>query len=215
MITTAMPVLVTASAELNEKTTDASGKRVSYFNSAVSHLLSQFKWAWARKKGTITITSDTEYDLTALFPDYNSSWGIHSVEGADGKPLSSLDYTERKNFTSPYMSISPDNKSLVLTSTFTIGTVLTVWYYAKCIKVSDPSTTLSLPIPEQMEEALAIYVKYKTHTGKRQRYDARNALLDFKEKLDQLRLQEASNKIQSRPKIVPNFAQQVGLRRRY
>jgi len=56
---------------------------------------------------------------------------------------------------------------------------------------------------------------YKVHTAKRQRYDARNSLADFKEKIDGLRPQEASNKALNAPKTVPTVMQYYGIRRNY
>lgn len=215
MITTAEPVLEKVSSELNEQTDDFSEKRIRYFNTSVKHILSLYKWAWSRKKTTITLTSSTEYDLTTLISDYNVSWGLHSVEDANGKTIGSIDFSERKEFSSAYMTLTPDNKKLVLTTGFSAGTVLTIWYYAEHQDVAAHTSTLNISIPYSVEEALLLYIQYKVHKGKRQRYDWRNALLDFKEQIDQLRLQEASNKARNKPRIVPNFRAQFGLTRKY
>jgi len=53
--------------------------------------------------------------------------------------------------------------------------------------------------------AICLLMKAMVHGAKRQRYDERNALVDYKEEIEELVLQDASNKIKDLPQNVPTI----------
>lgn len=191
LITTAEPILIKASARLNEATVVATTNRLSYFNQAVDQVISYSKWPWAKKKGVITLTlNQTEVDLDSEFSDYNPSWGLDDAESDEDNAIKT--------------SLSKDNETLNILQNVAAGDQLTLWYYQSHIDVSDKTTVLNIGIPKDVARAVVLYIKHLVHDGKRQRNDARNAILDYQEVMEELVMQGASKKSASKPKRIPH-----------
>jgi hypothetical protein len=189
LITTAEPILKKASARLNEKTVVTDSNRLSFFNQAADHVVGYSKWDWAKKEATITLTlNQTTVDLEAEISDYNSMWGLSDEES---------DYDD-----SIKISLSRDNKTLSILQDVAAGTELKVWYYQSHVDVTSATATLNIPFPKEMTTALVLYIKHLVHDGKRQRNDARNAILDYQEVMEELVVQGASKKSSSKPKQI-------------
>ncbi len=200
LITTALPILTKVSARLNEKTVETGSQRLSFFNQAADHVVGYTKWDWAKKKVTLTLTSNqTEVDLESVISDYNSMWGLSDDES---------DYDD-----SVKISLSRDNKTLNILQDVVAGTQLVLWYYQSHVDVISATADLNVPLPKEMTTALVLYIKHLVHDAKRQRNDARNAILDYQEVMEELVVQGASKKSSSKPKQIPHPLS--GFRRTY
>ncbi len=218
MVTSAAPVLTEVSQILNESTTDTGTKRLGYFNRSVKKVLSMKKWGFEKRKRTLTLTAGVQtYDLTAQFSDFNTLKGIISV-WVGGKKIDSIDYDEKADVSAPATQkfyLEPGNETLGFRKTIVGNETIEVWYYANHTNISTSAEVLTFDIPDEMVLAIAIYIKFLVHDGKRQRFDARNALLDFKEEIDNLRPMAATKKIKDRPRTVGNIFKYNRVRRVY
>jgi len=214
MITTPERVLDALSRRLNESTTDTSAIRVGIFNDALHHILSQYKMEWARKLSNLSVTVGTqEYDLTSEISDYDPTWGIYSVEV--GGQVFPVEYEDRTFFVSQHFTLEPNKKKIIFTKDFEEDTTVPIWYYARHTDVSTYQTTLSISLPESILNPLVLYMKHLVHDGKRQRNDARNAILDFAEVMEQVALQNASSKAKNQTTVRRNPLQFAGFKRTY
>lgn len=217
MITTPEPVLQETSNMLNESTTDTSAKRVSYFNRSVRKVISMRKWSWAKKKHDLAVSAGVqEYDLTSVISDYNIQWGIYEV-WVGGKKIDPVNYDRRDNIAASdaRFYLTPDNKKLGFTKTIDGTEDIDVWYYQVHVNAANHQASLNIPLPEDIQIAVALYIKHLVHEGKRQRYDSRNAILDFQQVIEELVLQDASNKAKDLPKTVPTVFTYARVRRIY
>lgn len=214
MITTMLPILQALSRKLKEETTDTSSLRIGYGNDTCKHILSLYKFGWSRKKLNLTVVAaDQEYDLTVETTDYSPSRGIYEVYLA-GIQIFPCDYNNKENESNRFY-LTPDNKSIGFTDALDGTEDIDIWYYPEFVGVADTSSTFNVGFPDSLLEALAFYSKALVHGGKRQRFDERNALLDFKNEVDKIIPQEGSAKIKDRPKKVPNFMGYSGFKRTY
>lgn len=214
MITTPQKVLDAVSRRLNEAETDTSAKRLGIFNDAMHHILSMYKWEWARKLHSLAVTAgDEDYILTSVITDYDPTWGVYSVEVAG--QVFPVEYDDRSFFLSQHFTLEPDMKTMVFTKAFDANTTVPVWYYARHIDVDDPADVLNIPIPEAALTAVVLYMKHLIHDGKRQRNDARNAIIDFQEVIEDLALKNASSKARNQPRVRRNPLQFAGFQRKY
>lgn len=189
LITTAEPILKRVSARLNEKSVVIDTNRLSFFNQAADHVIGYSKWDWAKNQATIVLTENqTTVDLETAISDYNSMWGL-----ADDQS----DYDD-----SISISLSEDNKTLNILQDVAAGTELKLWYYQSHTDVTSATAELLVPFPKEMITALVLYIKHLVHDGKRQRNDARNAILDYQEVMEELVVQGASKKSSSKPKQI-------------
>lgn len=215
MITTAQPILdETSLVLLKETTADYSAARLTAFKTALNKFLTEYKWPWARLYIDIDLTSPTTtYDLSAL-DTYSPSWGIDEVE-IGSKPMIPADYNLRdQTYDTVRFYMSRDDMTINFTGTPT--STVRVWYYG--VQGSVPASqeeALDIKIPEHVAHALALLTQHFVHLGKRQRLDARNALLDYQQEVNNLRPQSASNKARQGPKIIPPVMSYSGFRRRY
>lgn len=218
MITTPAAFLTETSNMLNESTVDNGTKRISYFNRSVRKVLSMKKWGFEKKKGTLTLSAGVQtYSLTTLFSDYNPLKGIVSV-WVNGQKIDSVDYDEKADITSPATQkcyLEPDNETIGFRKEIDGTEVIEVLYYANHTAVTASTETLAFDIPDEMILPIALYMKHLVHESKRQRYDSRNALIDFKEEIDNLRPMAASKKMKDRPRVVSNIFRYNRVRRSY
>ncbi len=205
MITTAQPVLAETSQILNESSTDTSSKRIGYFNRSVKKVFGVGKWPWRKKKGTLDTDNEVqEYVLTTEFSDYDVQGGIISV-WVGGIKILPIDYDRKADVDNPATQkfyLTPDNRSIGFIKTFDGTEDVEIWYFALHTYISSAGESLTVTLPDDISTAIALYMKFLVHDGKRQRYDARNALLDFKEEIDTLRPKIMSSKIKDAPKTV-------------
>lgn len=175
MITTPRPILELTSTLLKENNPDLSFNRVVLFRTAVNKLLSEHKMKFARKSYNINVPPNTQsltFDLLTI-ADFDPHFGVDAIT-PDGM---------RYELT--------NNTMLKVTGVNTnLPTVITVFYYA-IIPTTFTSAEQVLPfsIPDKAALAIALLIKSYVHDSKRQRLDARNALLDYKEEIGNLRLQ--------------------------
>lgn len=218
MITTPAPVLSELSGMLNESTTDTSSKRLGYFNRSVRKVLSVKKWGFEKRTRTLTLVAEIQtYDLTAQFIDYNPIKGIISV-WVNGAKIDSIDYDEKADVATPASQkfyLDPDNQTIGFRKTIAGDEEIKVIYYANHTYVTAQGETLTFDIPDDMILPIALYMKHLVHEGKRQRYDSRNALIDFKEEIDSLRPMAGSKKIKDRPRTVGNIFRYNRVKRSY
>jgi hypothetical protein len=216
MITTPQEFLDETSAMLKEATTDVSNTRLRYFYRAARKVLSMAKFASTRKPFTLALTAGVqEYDLSLLISDFNPLWGIYEVY-VNSEKIDPVDYPTRSQFSSSTRYYyKEDDKTLGFTKIIAGTETIIVYYYPRLVKPTAADTVLNISFPEDMLTSICLYMKHLVHEGKRQRYDSRNALLDFKEEMDTLRPQNASNKARGMPKIVPNIMTTSRFRRRY
>jgi len=218
MITTLLPILQATSRKLKESSTDTSSLRIGYTNDAIRYILSVFRWGWSKKKKDLTlVASDQEYVLTTEISDYSVIRGIYEIYDG-GDKITPVPYNNTDSVSSSdnqYFYLKPDDITLGFTKTIAGTEDIDIWYYAEWTDVADSTSTLSISIPESMIELIALYIKYLIHDGKRQRFDARNALLDFKQALDTIIPQQASAKIKDQPRRVYNMFSYLGFKRTY
>ena len=217
MITTPLPILQECSNLLKELSLDESTRRLGYFTTAVQFVLNEHRWKFPLKKVSLTpVAGQQEYDLATLEPHYNPQWGIYLVV-KDGDEMTSGDYETALDSSEDFFYLTPDHKKLGFSSDIDGTESIDVWLYTTLLSsdVSSSSDTLPFEIPETVGTLIARYMKYLVHDGKRQRYDARNALLDYKEQLEQLITQSASTKIKGKPKRIPPLMTSLGFTRRY
>ena len=215
MITTAQPILdETSLVLLKESTPDYSLARLTAFKTALNKFLTEYKWSWSRLYVDINLASpETTYDMSSL-PAYNPSWGIDEVE-MESKPLIPIDYNSRdQTYSSVRFYMSRDDSTINFTGTPT--STVRVWYYSVQPTVPASETdTLAMKISENAVHAIALLTQHFVHLGKRQRLDARNALLDYQQEINNLRPQAAANKARQGPRIIPPVMAFSGFRRRY
>lgn len=215
MITTIASICAETSHLLNEGSSDTSAKRISYGNRSIRRVLRVRKWNWAKKKHTLSVSVGVqEYDLSSVISDYNPMWGIFEVY-IGGEKMNPIDYTQRLNTTSNNFYLKPDGVTIGFTNTLDGSEVIDIWYSAGWTNVSASDTVFNVSIPEDMLGAICLLMKAMVHGGKRQRYDERNALIDYKEEIGELVLQDASNKIKDLPQNVPTILTYNRVRRSY
>lgn len=191
---------------------------MSYGNTSVKHILTELKWAWSRKYAILDIDAGVqEYDLTVKITDYSSVRGVYEVY-VGGVKLTPIAYDRRENYaetdTQVYY-ITPDGKSIGFLKTLAGTEVVGIWYYATHTDVALYTTTLNISLPDEIGNLAAHYVKFLVHDGKRQRNDARNAMIDYTDLLDKIRPQDASTKAKDAPKQIPNVMAYHRFRRTY
>lgn len=205
MITTAQPILAETSQILNESTTDTSSKRIGYFNRSCKKVFSMYRWPWKKRKRTLTVEDGVqEYVLTTQFSDYDVNYGIDSV-WVGGVKIGTINHDKKADIDNPdeqVFSLTPDKKSILFEKELDGTETVEIWYYAIHTYVSSANESLTVPIADDVSTAIALYMKHLVHEGKRQRYDSRNALLDFKEEIDTLRPVAASKKIKDAPRVM-------------
>lgn len=217
MLTTAQPFLQAVSNELGESSINTDSVRIGYFNRSVEEFFSKHPFKFRIKKYDLNSTGAGEYDLISLISDYDVSHGVYMVENSNGKVFEPIDYSERKYFDNPDVEsftykyyLTPNRKSVGF-PVDTSGSVYVIHYYAIHTNVSDPSTTLTVSIPEYCLRPITTLMLYRVYQRKRQRYDARNMLLDFKEQLEEAIFADSkSNKIGFIPKTIPSVRRLLG-----
>lgn len=216
MITTLNPFLVEGSNALKEQSTDTSAQRISYGNTALRALLSEYKFAWSRKTHDLALSNGVStYDLSSVISDFNPSWGLYEVQ-LGGETVDPIDYDARNGtFNVIKWYFHPDNKSMTIKKEIDGTENIDIIYYAQHMDVEAEDTALNISYPESVQEAVGKYIKYLVHDGRRQRNDARNTMLDYRAKIDALRPMEASNKARLRGKTFPNVMQYARVKRSY
>ncbi len=215
MITTLEPILSKISNKLNENSNDTSAKRISAAVDGVRMLLTEHKFAWTRKPHTLALTAGVqEYDLSDIIEDYNPLWGLYQV-WVDGVKVTPDDYDNNNLAICSAFFLTPDNKSIKFSSPIAGTEDVLIWYYATFTTPSVYNEALNISIPEDALEAVALAGKAVIHGGKRQRYDERNALIDYQAAKEKVVMAEASNKARDLPKRVPAMMRYLGFRRTY
>jgi hypothetical protein len=202
MITTIEPVLQKISFKLNEGSTDTTAKRISAATDGVRQLLTEAKFNWAKKTYTLTTQSGIqEYNLETLISDYNQLWGLDSV-WVGGKKFTPLSADQKSQVASSAVYLSEDAKSLGFFDNIDGTESVEIVYFATFETPANSTATLNISIPEDALEAIALAAKAVIHDGKRQRFDARNALIDYQAAKEKVVMQNASNKMRDLPKRV-------------
>lgn len=220
MITTPQTTLQNVSGLLNEQSTDNSLKRLRLFNISCRFLINAHKWRWSRKKHQLSLTENLqEYNLNDQISDYNDQNGLYSVVlgGVEIDPYtyeikgtSQLSQAAQSMFT-----ISPDGHTIEFNKTIDGTETIELWYYARHIDVDSEEDTLNIPISESAADALELYLKHLVHNAKRQRNDARNALLEFQEALDDAIYTDSKEKSRRMKKVWGSPLGYAGFRRDY
>lgn len=196
MITTPEIILRDVSYQMGEEVFDTSSVRISYFNRAYQYYLSLNKWSFKIKDYSLTTTTNTEYDLTSLISDYSQSDGLYEVRNSGGELVEFINYVDKdlpSSTNKNHYYITPDGKKIGFTS-HTAGDVYNLKYYAVLTPVSSYNETLNIPIPEHHAQPITTYIMFLIHNRKRQRNDARNCILDFKEQLEETLMKDANYK---------------------
>lgn len=217
MLTTALPILQLVSRKLKETTTDVTSLRVGYISDSCKHILGIYKWGWSRKKHDLVLTAGVqEYNLSTILTDYSPVRGIFEVYVA-GEQIDPVPYNNKDAASTTEQSfyLLPDDKTIGFTVALDGTEDIDIWYYADWVTVTTSTDTFNVSIPETLLEAIALYVKYFVHDGKRQRFDARNALLDYKQEIDTIIPQQGSGKIKGLPRRIYNFFSYMGFKRTY
>lgn len=218
MITTPESCLAAVSRRLKETVTDTSSLRVGYFNDSGKHILSLYKWGWSRRKHDLDVDDGVQtYDLTSEISDYSPERGIWEVY-VGGEKIDPVNYDRRDSAvggTQQKFYLDPTDKTIGFTKDLDGTEDIDIWYYASWTDASLYNSTLTLPLPENILILFALYMKHLVHDGKRQRYDARNALLDFQEVLQNIIAQQGSSKIKDLPRHVPKLYAYTGFKRVY
>ena len=220
MVSTMLPLLQTLYRLLKETTTDTSTLRIGYGNDAIRHILSLYKWSWSAKKHDLTVVADDqEYVLSTEITDYSIDRGIKEVYVA-GVKISPIDFSRKGDITiSPTNTqvfyLTPDYRTIGFLKTIDGTEDIDIWAYREHTDVSDTTTSFAITLPDNMRNPVAIYMKSLVHSGKRQRNDATNALLEFKQAIDEARATEASAKIKDAPRTVGNVFTYNNFKRTY
>lgn len=211
MITTPEPVLRRVSYQIGEEVPDTSAVRVSYFNEAYQYYLSLNKWSFKIKEYNLTTDSNKEYDLTTLIADYSQPDGVYSVETSGGGLVKPISYEDKDLYSDQYYYLTPDGKSIGFTS-YTAGDIFKIKYYAVLTEATSATSTLNISIPEHHIRPIVTYIRFLIHDRKRQRNDARNCLLDFKEQLEETLMKDANEKkIGFFPRVFSPIKKIIGL----
>lgn len=217
MVTGPQAVLDEASALLKELSVETGTTRFIYLNRSVRRLLRVRRWEWAKVAHTLdTDNGVQEYDLTAEITDFNPQWGIYEVY-IGGEKASPTPYDNISNQTNEKLFyLKPDGKTIGFIKALDgTETDIVIWYYPRWVTVTSVSDTFNISLPEDVVSVVALHMKYLVHDGKRQRYDARNALLDYKEEVEELIMQDAGNKTKDSPKTIPPITSYYGTKRTY
>lgn len=208
------PILRSVSNKLKETSTIITADRIESAVSGIRMVLNECKFPWSRKKYTLDVSSKAkEYDLTSLITDLDMTWGLHMIE-MGGLEMLPCDYQDRALNSNKYYLL-PDEKSIGFTDELAGNEVIDIWYYANLTKPAAYTTTLNLAIPDAITDLCALATKYIIHEGKRQRNDARNALIDYQAEKEKVVMKKAANKAHNLPKRVPNVFQYYGFNRTY
>jgi len=215
MLTTPADFLAETSQLLNESATDTSVKRIGYFNRAMRRVKRMRKWSWNKKSHTLSVSAGVQsYDLTSVISDYNLQWGIYEVY-IGGEKVTPSDYSRLSSVSGTSFGVSPDGKTITFTNTLDGSEDVVIWYSPRHTKATASDSTLSPSVPEDMLGPVCLLMKSYVHDGKRQRNDARNALLDFKEEIEEAILQDSAHKIKDLPHTLPNPLVYNRVRRTY
>lgn len=222
MITTPEPVLKKVSMRLNESTTDntvyGAAKKIEAFNLGMKHFLGYKPFKFAIKKHDLSVSAGVqEYDLTSVISSYiyDVAWGIDEVwSGTD--QIFPIPGEQRGNYTKTQaFYFSQDEKSIIFTKTLDGTENLDIYHYCQHTDVSAYNDTLDIAIPDAYERALVLIVKHYVHDYKRQRNDARNAILDYQEVMEEIALQMSGKKAKHLKKQVESPLGYVGVKRTY
>lgn len=219
MITTAEPFLQELSSVLNEGSFDTSTKRVRIFNRSARHTFDAHKWSFKRQKiDLVTENGVQEYDLTSddivANGNYDALAGIYEVWNGN-EQIDPIDYDVKNSSLVQKFYLTPDNKKIGFTKDIDGTEEYDIWIYTQHKDVTSYGESLKTPIPESFKTAIVTHMKHLVHDSKRQRYDARNAIIDYQEQIGKLILKEGSNKARHLPKTIRNIFQYTGFRRSY
>lgn len=220
MITTIAPIITETSGILNELTEQSESKRLTLVNRAIRATILKFKFKFRIKSVNLSVVSASqEFDLTSssviASEDYDETSGIYEVylEGST-TPLAPVDYADRGLVVSGYY-LTPDRKTLGFTSEVEYPSTVKVYYLASHKNVAATTDTLNVKLPDAALEPICTYVGYLVHKGKRQRNDARNAILEFQEQVEELRMKDASGGQKYLTKQIKSPFGYTGFRRVY
>lgn len=216
MITTPQTILDKVSSRLNELTTISSGQRFDFLNLSIQALLDYSRWKFAKKKHTLSVVAaDQEYDLTSEISDWNPLWGVDTIY-VGGSQIFPIDYEDKAKYTNVQkFCFTPDEKSIYFTKALDGTETIEIWYFQRHVDVDEVTDTLNVSLPEATLKGITLYMKHLVHDAKRQRNDARNAILDFQEAMEELTMQHASKKAKHHPNQIRSPLQHVGAVRNY
>lgn len=215
MITTGAPIFAETSHILNEGSSDTSAKRIGFLNRAARRVLRVRRWDWQKKMHDLTVSAGVqEYDLSSAISDYNPNWGIFEVY-VGGEKISPIDYNNANIANSTSFYLKPDGVTIGFVVDLDGTENIDIWYYPRWVNITDENTVFNISLPEDLLGAICLLMKAMVHGAKRQRYDERNALIDYKEEIGELVLQDASPKIKDLPKNVPTILSYNRVKRSY
>jgi len=207
------------SDRLNESTVETGSKRVRLINRAVKKVASDHKWSWRKTSQSISLVADTqEYDLASDF-DYPS--GIFEVWDGSNR-LYPMDYEQAKDedydwedlSDLTYFYISPKERKIGIVPTPVSSGTLTVIYFAIPADNTTTSSEFTPSIPDEFADLVALWVKFLIHDSKRQRLDARNTVIDYREMLKDLRAKDVLRS-KANPRKRPKPFTYFGFKRTY
>lgn len=197
------------SDELFESSLDSSSGRIRKINRGVLRATLDGRWKWRRTKDTITTVVDkAAYSLPSSF-DYPGGmyevWdGNTQIFPDDYDNLNSKDWAGIKNL--EYYAISPYKEEIILYPTPSSVEDITLIHYAIPPKITSTSSEWSPSIPRKFLRLVVLATKYLIHRGKRQRNDARNTILEYKEVLKEMRTRNAGKSKGNQNRIEKAFS---------
>ena len=215
MLTTPEEFFIETSQLLNEGTTDTSAKMVGYFNRAIRRIRKVRAWEWDKRKHDLILSDGVqEYDLTSAITDYNPLWGIIEVYIGGEKAASCL-YEKKDEVSGVAFYLTPDCKTIGFTADIDGTEDIDIWYRPRHIKVTAHNSTLTVALPDDLIDTVALLMKAFKHNGKRQRADYRNTMIDYKEEIEELIMQDAAPKIKDAPQTVTPVLGYYRVKRKY
>jgi len=220
MITTPNSFLEEVSSVLNETTTDTSAKRVNIFNRSARFTVNKYKFNFRIKSVTLPFANGTqEYDLTDAVNipdnDYDMNSRIYQVWNGT-EEIYPVSYDRKSFYTNEQrFYLSPDDTSIGFTKDIEGTETYVLYYWATFKNASSYNSTLNIPIPEDFIIPIGTYMKHLVHESKRQRYDSRNAILDYQEQMKALILKFTSAKTNKMPRTIPSFWDYTSFKRSY
>lgn len=212
MYSTALPFLQNVSNELGEASTILTAERIGFFNSSVEQFYSDYLFRFRVKIYSLALDGSSEYNLSTLISDYDSGDGVYLIVDENEVPIDPIDIKDKgTTFNKVKYYIFP-NKSIIGFTSDDGNKTYKIYYYARHIYVSTESETLNVSIPQYAKRPIVSLILSRVYRRKRQRYDERNILLNYKEELSSAIAKDSrSGAIGSFPKIIPSTRKLLGI----
>jgi len=205
------------SKELGESTTNTSTRRIAHYCDAIQEFSNERKWKFLVKLNealtTGAGTAGTAIDITGI-DDLRMPGGIKEITVAgEDEPFLPVPFEQRTQVLARNrFYITPDEQTLKFTKDLTANQIISMWHWYIPDRIEDIASVETFPIPTRYRKALgtlaAAFVQWSRYLD-----GQGNRLLNIYNRLVEKIEMNQSEEHSGVPKIMPNPASRIPLRR--